>query len=125
VLDGTSLASHARAIDDQTFEIDRTFVERMLSGESSASAPRLRAIPHVRDGRTIGVKLFGVRRDSAFGLLGFQNGDLLLSIDGYDIAVPDQALEAYARLRDATTHGILLERRGAPRLHVLRVVDDR
>ena len=71
-----------------------------------------RVIPHEQGGRTVGVKLYGIRRSSLLGRLGIQNGDMLRTINGYDMTAPDSALEAYARLRNADRITINLQRRG-------------
>jgi general secretion pathway protein C len=46
--------------------------------------------------------------------LGLQNADVLLSINGFDMASPDSALQAYAQLPRATSLDVRLERRGTP-----------
>jgi general secretion pathway protein C len=60
-----------------------------------------RVIPHEEDGRVVGVRLYGVRRTSLLGRLGIRNGDMLRTINGFDMTSPDTALEAYTRLRTA------------------------
>ena len=58
-----------------------------------------RVIPHEEDGRVVGVRLYGIRRTSLLGRLGVRNGDMLRTINGFDMTSPDSALEAYTRLR--------------------------
>jgi general secretion pathway protein C len=60
-----------------------------------------RVIPHEEDGRVVGVKLYGIRRNSLLGRLGVRNGDMLRTINGFSMTSPDTALEAYSRLRSA------------------------
>ena len=72
-----------------------------------------RVIPHEEGGQVVGVKLYGIRRSSLLGRLGIQNGDMLRTINGYDMTAPDSALEAYARLRSADRITINLNRRGS------------
>ena len=48
------------------------------------------------------------------GTLGLQNGDRLEAINGFTMASPEKALEAYARLRTASNLNVKLNRRGAP-----------
>jgi general secretion pathway protein C len=43
-----------------------------------------------------------------------QNGDRLEQINGFDMASPEKALEAYARLRTASNLTVQLTRRGKP-----------
>ena len=73
-----------------------------------------RIIPHEENGRTVGVKLYGIRRNSLLGRLGLQNGDMLRTINGYDMTSPDSALEAYSRLRGANNLSVNVVRRGNP-----------
>jgi general secretion pathway protein C len=60
----------------------------------------------------VGVKLYGIRKSSLFGKLGLQNGDLLRTINGFDMGSPDSALEAYAKLRSASNLSLAIVRRG-------------
>jgi general secretion pathway protein C len=48
------------------------------------------------------------------GTLGMENGDRLESINGFDMASPEKALEAYARLRTASNLNVKVNRRGKP-----------
>ena len=73
-----------------------------------------RIVPEQKDGKTVGIRLFGIRPDTLLGTLGLQNGDRLEKINGYDMASPEKALEAYARLRTAPSLSVQLTRRGAP-----------
>lgn len=43
-----------------------------------------------------------------------RNGDRLESINGFEVASPEKALEAYARLRTAAQLRLRLVRAGAP-----------
>jgi general secretion pathway protein C len=69
-------------------------------------------VPHEQDGKVVGVKLYGIRRKSLLGSLGLQNGDLLRTINGFDMSSPDTALEAYSKLRSANNLTMAVTRRG-------------
>ena len=56
--------------------------------------------------------MVGVRPDSLLGVLGMQNNDRLQTINGFDVANPEKALEAYARLRTADKLTIQINRAG-------------
>ncbi|HEX6764686.1 MAG TPA: hypothetical protein VF103_04395, partial [Polyangiaceae bacterium] len=75
---------------------------------------RLRIVPDFENGAVVGFRMFGVRRDGVFALLGFENGDRVESINGFEVSTPEKALEAYARLRAANRLRVKLLRRGAP-----------
>lgn len=71
-----------------------------------------RIVPEQENGKTVGIRMFGVRPDTLLGVIGMENGDRLQSINGFEIANPEKALEAYARLRTAERLTIVLNRRG-------------
>ena len=62
----------------------------------------------------VGVKLYGIRRNSLLGKLGLQNGDLLRTINGFEMSSPDTALEAYSKLRTSNNLSVAVVRRGRP-----------
>ena len=87
-------------ITDTKFNIQRSLVDKALANQGSLMKTA-RVIPHEQDGRVVGVKLYGIRRNSLLGRLGVRNGDMLRTINGFAMASPDTALEAYSRLRSA------------------------
>lgn len=115
-------ARHVRWIAPQAWEIDRVLIDHALVSSSATHHGGRRVIPHHRDGRVIGVRLYGVRRADLLGWLGIQNGDTILDINGHELSAPDHALEAYTRLRTADALFVRLERRGEERVHVYRIV---
>jgi general secretion pathway protein C len=76
----------------------RAFLDKALEDQAELMHTA-RFVPEMRDGRIIGVKMFGVREGSTLAQLGMRSGDTLLRISGYDMSSPDKALEAYATLR--------------------------
>jgi general secretion pathway protein C len=96
-----------------SFKVKRTAIESVLQDPAN-SLRSIRAVPHSEDDRTVGVKLYGIHQDSLLHTLGLQNGDVLLAVNGLEVATPDAALEAYGQLRSATTLSVSLERRGQP-----------
>ena len=110
-LDPAELESGITQVSEREYSIDRGLVDRLLANQA-ALMRTARVIPHEEGGRVQGVKLYGIRRSSLLGRLGIQNGDMLRTINGYDMSAPDSALEAYARLRSADRITINLNRRG-------------
>ena len=82
------------------FNVDRSVVDRILENQAELMR-QARIIPVQENGRVVGVRMVGVRPDSLLGVLGMQNKDRLQTINGFDVANPEKALEAYARLRTA------------------------
>jgi general secretion pathway protein C len=100
-------------------------VERRLMDQVFADAGRvcdLRIVPESKHGRIVGVRLFGVRPDSPLGLLGFENGDRVESVDGIKLSAPERALEAYARFRNSDHVRVIVTRRGVKTLLEYHIV---
>jgi hypothetical protein len=95
------------------YNIDRALVDRLLDNPMTF-AKGARVVPAMKNGKAGGFKLYAIRPDSLFARLGFENGDALVRVNGFDLTTADQALEVYAKLRDATSLQIDLERRGQP-----------
>lgn len=111
-LDPATLESSIQQISEREYSIDRSLVTSLLANQA-ALMRTARVIPHEEGGRVVGVKLYGIRRSSLLGRLGIQNGDMLRTINGYDMTSPDSALEAYARLQNADRITVNLARRGS------------
>lgn len=103
-----------------TWEVDLELIDRALAAAPASRTPRF--IPHEQDGRTVGVKIYGIRRESVLARLGIQNGDMIRTVNGRELVTPETALEAYARLRETDAVFLELVRRGQPRVHAYRLV---
>lgn len=107
------ISDKIQKVSDSEFNIDRSVVDRILENQAELMRSA-RIVPEQKDGKTVGIRLFGIRPDTLLGTLGMQNGDRLEKINGYDMASPEKALEAYARLRTASSLTVTLTRRGNP-----------
>ncbi len=96
---------------ETNYTVNRSILDRLLANQSDLIRS-VRVIPHEENGRMVGVKVYGIRRSSVLGRIGVQNGDMLRSINGYDLSQPDQALTAYTKLRSATQMSLSMDRRG-------------
>jgi general secretion pathway protein C len=103
--------AHIEQLGDGRYAIDRSFVRDVITQQAW---PMVRVVPHEESGAVVGVRMFGVRRDSVLGQLGIQNGDSLRTVDGHEVLDPTAALEAYARLTSAERVTVGLVRRGQP-----------
>ncbi len=101
-------------VSDTQYSVARTLLDKVLSNQSELMRAA-RIIPYEENGRVIGVKVYGIRRSSLLGRLGVQNGDVLRTINGFDLSSPDSALEAYTKLREMDQFTIAMVRRGQPR----------
>ncbi|MBO6937005.1 MAG: hypothetical protein JJ863_18685 [Deltaproteobacteria bacterium] len=112
-ISAADMESGITKISDTNFRVTRGLVNQVLENQAELMRTA-RVIPHEENGRVVGVKLYGIRRNSLLGRLGVQNGDMLRTINGYDMSSPDSALEAYARLREADNLTLSVVRRGQP-----------
>lgn len=108
-----SIASKIQKVSDTEFKIDRGVVDKILENQAELMKSA-RIVPEQKDGKVVGVRMFGIRPDTLLGTLGLQNGDRLETLNGFNMASPEKALEAYARLRTASSLNVKVNRRGAP-----------
>ncbi len=73
-----------------------------------------RIVPETKDGKVLGIRLFGIRPETLLGTLGLQNGDRLNRSTASTWVAPKKALEAYARLRTASQLDVTVNRARAP-----------
>jgi general secretion pathway protein C len=102
------------AVSETQFNISRQLLDKVL-GNQAELMRAARVIPYEEGGRVVGVKVYGIRRNALLGKLGIQNGDVLRTINGFDLSSPDTALEAYTKLRESNEFSIAMMRRGAPK----------
>lgn len=96
---------------DGDYDITKEALEEILRNHAILQA---RFIPNTENGVGRGAKLYGIRKDSILSRMGFENGDLALTINGFDLSSPESALAAYAGLPKTETATVQLERRGEP-----------
>ncbi|WP_394824920.1 type II secretion system protein GspC [Pendulispora albinea] len=104
------IAKGIKRIGPTEFDIDRSVVELIF--EKHATLLPRRVIPFEQNGKTLGIDVFGIGKDTLLGQLGFENGDRISQINGLEIGVPERALEAFARLRTADHWTALIQRNG-------------
>jgi general secretion pathway protein C len=107
------IAASVERLSDSEFNLSRAAFEKLFDNVLDLGR-HLKVVPETKDGRRVGVRLFGVRPGSWLSALGVQNGDRIESINGFNCAEPEKLLEAYARLRTAPDLHVKLTRRGAP-----------
>jgi general secretion pathway protein C len=107
------IASKIQKISDTEFHVDHAVIDNILEHQADLMKSA-RIVPESKDGKVLGIRLFGIRPDTLLGTLGIQNGDRLESINGFNMGSPEKALEAYARLRTATSLNVKVSRKGAP-----------
>jgi general secretion pathway protein C len=105
------LAKGIKKISDNKYELQRSTLESVL-GNMSLLSRSARIVPEMKDGKAAGFRLFAVRPDGPFAMIGMQNGDIISSINGLEITSPEKALEVYAKLKSASHLSLGMERNG-------------
>lgn len=108
-----AIDSGIKKIDETSFEIDRSLVEKVLANPM-AVAKGARVMPSSKNGEPNGFKLYAVRPSSVYAKLGFANGDTLHAINGMELNSMDKAMEVYSKVRDASSLQVNVTRRGKP-----------
>lgn len=107
------IASKIQKVSDTEFNVDRGVVDKILQNQAQLMRSA-RIVPEQQNGKVVGIRLFGIRPGTLLGTLGLQSGDRLESINGFNMSSPEKALEAYARLRTASSLDVKINRRGRP-----------
>lgn len=107
------IASRIQRVSETEFNVERSAIDMILE-QQSALMRTARVTPVQKDGKVAGMKLNRIRSGTLLDTLGMKNGDTLRSINGFELADPQRALEAYARLRSADRLSVAIERGGKP-----------
>ena len=105
------IKSKIKKVKDNEYDVDRSVIDKILENQAVLMRSA-RIVPEQENGKTVGIRLFGIRPDTMLGVIGLENGDRLEKINGFDMASPEKALEAYARLRAADHLTVTVNRRG-------------
>ena len=107
------MEQNIQQISETSYSVNRTLITRLLANQAGLMSAA-RVIPHEEDGHVVGVKIYGIRRSSLLGHLGIQNGDMLRTINGFDLTNPTAVLDAYSRISTTDAMSISMVRRGSP-----------
>jgi general secretion pathway protein C len=105
------LGSRIHRLGPTQFIVERSAFDEMLNAMPELS-PGPPIVPISKNGKVIGVQVFGVRPDTVLGALGLENGDMLHSLNGYDLTDPVACLNAWPRLIHAKAWSLTVTRGG-------------
>ena len=109
--EGTDTRGEKRKLGDKTsgegirqtgsgsYLVDRREVEHSIENLNQI-ATQMRAVPYLKDGQTLGFRVFNIRSDSIFERMGLKNGDVIQRVNGVELDSPAKAL---ALLEDVQT----------------------
>ena len=114
--DSESSSADGETEESVTQEGTQFVVDEQELTDALANLPRLlsqaRAVPYFRNGQSVGMRLFAIRRGSLYEKLGFQNGDVLKSVNDVSLSDPSQALRIFEQLKNERSIGVVIERSG-------------
>ena len=110
--DGDDKEDGVEKVSEDHFTIERSVIEK-LAEDPSQLAKLGRAVPHKdASGQVDGYRLSGIRRNSLGRKLGLRSGDVVHSINGYEMTSMGSAMSAYEALQSANNLDVEITRRG-------------
>ncbi len=94
----SSKKSFAKKIGEREYLLDRSMVQKSIENPEKVLTDA-RLLPNLVDGKQEGFKISEVVRDGLYHSLGLRNGDILLNINGLEIANPEVAIQAMSALK--------------------------
>jgi general secretion pathway protein C len=85
------LGQGIRKTGENAYAVDRREVEYAVENLNTIIT-QMRAVPYLRDGASLGFRVFNIRPESLFERMGLKNGDVIQSVNGIELSSPSQAL---------------------------------
>lgn len=96
---------------------DTISVKEELVNEALNNLPLLltqaRAVPYFKNGKSVGLRLFAIKRGSLYETIGLKNGDILKQINGNNLGDITQAVKLFEKLKQERSISLELERNRA------------
>tara|TARA_B100000609_G_scaffold199183_1_gene201100 strand:+ start:4260 stop:5150 length:891 start_codon:yes stop_codon:yes gene_type:complete len=103
--------SKVRKLGGNRFRISRNFINQM-TGRLDILASQAAIVPYFQKGRSVGFRIYNIRKGSVYQKLGIKSGDVIKRINGYEFTSPQKALEAYSNLTSAGNLSVEVMRKG-------------
>ncbi len=98
-------------LSDTAYKLERKHVNDKMKDIASLGQ-QVRIVPNYKNGKYSGVRMIGMQESSLFKDMGFENGDILLAVNGDRLDSPNKALSLYEALKNKARLTVLLERGG-------------
>jgi general secretion pathway protein C len=103
-----------------TYNISRSLVQQTLNDLASVMS-KVRVEPYFRGGKPDGFRLSQIQSASLLGNMGLQNGDIIKSVNGRDIATAEDAMRLYDAMKGSSFFRVGIIRDNAPTTSQVRV----
>jgi general secretion pathway protein C len=104
---GSPSSADITKVSETEYTIERGSAEKMTQMQQA-----FMKAARVVEGQ--GIRLQRSAQTTILNDLGMKKGDLVKTINGYDMTNPDKAIEAYGKLKTARKVSVVLERDGQP-----------
>lgn len=95
----------------QRISLRRSYIEQSMQDMASLMT-QVQIQPHMEDGVPAGLSLSSIKPNSIFRRMGLRNGDVIVGVDGREIATVDDALRMVDSLKSSSNLSLQLKRRG-------------
>ncbi len=97
----------------ETYKISKDFVAQSVNNIAQIMST-VRVKPHFEDGKPAGFRVSNIKSESVLKTMGFQEGDVIRSVNGQEIRTAEDVMRLYNTLKDSSFFGIGLVRNGQP-----------
>lgn len=112
-LTGNTRSGGIRNTAPGRFLVDRREVDHSIENLGQV-ATELRAVPQVKNGQSLGFRIFNIRPGSVIDRMGLANGDIVQSVNGVTLDNPTKALAMLEDLRTADQLSVDFLRKNKP-----------
>lgn len=110
---GQEDAGGIRKVGDNRYAVARAEVDHSIENLSTV-VTQMRAVPYLKDGKSVGFRVFNIRSGSLFERMGLQNGDIIQAVNGTDLDDPSRALALLDEVQTADEIRVDLLRNDRP-----------
>ena len=97
----------------ETYNVSKDFVKQSVNNIAEIMSS-VRVKPHFKDGKPAGFQVTNIQSDSILKTMGFQDGDIIRSVNGREIRTAEDVMRLYNTLKDSNFFGIGLIRNKQP-----------
>lgn len=99
--------------EGSSYKISKDFVRESMNDLAKIMST-MRIRPYVKDGKPQGFQISQLKEGSLLKTMGFQDEDILKSVNGQDIRSPEDAMKLYNSLKDSNYFSISILRKNQP-----------
>lgn len=104
-----AVSTGERAGSVRRISLSRVTLNEFLD-DITVFATQARVIPFFQDGKPVGLRIFGIATGGVYEFLGFENGDIVKSIDNISVNNVSDFTNLVKQLREKSRISVLIER---------------